>query len=107
MGEDLKRKRRSQPKESIAETPPKHARMPQERRKLSQPRPARPAPQPLVEIDAAVLKEASGLGLDAGLRSLLSRNDVVAKDLPQDKVLRALRACGGQVTKARNTLLSA
>jgi len=58
-------------------------------------------------IDADVLKKAQGLSLEAALRNLIARPDVVAKDFSHAKLLDALEKSDGLVNKAKHALLGA
>merc|ERR1712185_228983 len=48
-------------------------------------------------IDADVLKKAQGLNLEAALKNLLGRDEIKGKDIPQTKLLDALKESGGLV----------
>lgn len=56
-------------------------------------------------LDPDSLREASGLGYETAFRKLAARPDMLEKQLPGDKIVRALRAAGGSFAKARNILL--
>lgn len=58
-------------------------------------------------LDADSLREASGLGYELAFRKLASRPDILEKQLSGEKIVRALRAAGGNPTKAKNALLNA
>lgn len=59
------------------------------------------------ELDAAVLKEADGLGFRGPLENLANRKAIVDAGFDGPKLLRALRASGGLVNKAQYALLGA
>jgi hypothetical protein len=54
-----------------------------------------------------VLKKAEGLGLEAALKNLLTRPDIMAKEFPHTKLLDALEKTDGLVNKAKYALLGA
>lgn len=58
-------------------------------------------------VDAHVLQKAQKLGLEADLKNLMSRSDVVAKGFSQDKMLAVLEQSGGLVNKAKHALFGA
>merc|ERR1712039_530309 len=60
-----------------------------------------------VALDAAVLKEADGLGYKAMLENLARRKVIVDAGIEGSKMLRALKASGGLVNKAQYALLGA
>jgi len=78
---------------------------------VKKPRPARvsrgaaaaTAPQP--HIDEKVLTEASKLDLEAGLRNLASRAEVMASGKSSRAILEALKASKGLVNPAQRALL--
>jgi len=102
-------------KEAVKEHSPKKRKStdgggsPPEAKKAKVSRPGKAAkPQPpVISIDADVLKKAEGLGLEGALKNLMSRSDIVAKDLPQAKMLAALEESKGLVNKAKYALLGA
>lgn len=60
-----------------------------------------------VALDAAVLKEAEGLGLRGALENFAKRKEMVDGSFDGAKMLRALKASGGLVNKAKTALLGA
>eukprot|EP00974_Lingulodinium_polyedra_P003149 295038-Lingulodinium_polyedra.AAC.1 len=58
-----------------------------------------------MDIDADVLSEARTVGLEAMLRNLLARPEVVASGRTAREALRALRAAGGLVHPAKRALV--
>mmetsp|Transcript_7905 Transcript_7905/g.23451 ORF Transcript_7905/g.23451 Transcript_7905/m.23451 type:complete len:283 (-) Transcript_7905:97-945(-) len=68
---------------------------------------AKAAPVEPMKLDAAVLKEADGLGYRKQLENLAERKDIAALDIDGPKLLRAIKASGGLVNKAKAALLGA
>jgi hypothetical protein len=62
-----------------------------------------PAPGP--EIDAKVLVEAATAGMEAGLRNLAARPEVLASGKTSRAILDALKSSGGLVNPAKRALL--
>mmetsp|Transcript_38831 Transcript_38831/g.87277 ORF Transcript_38831/g.87277 Transcript_38831/m.87277 type:complete len:130 (-) Transcript_38831:138-527(-) len=60
-----------------------------------------------VALDAAVLKEADGLGFKSSLENLARRKVIADAGIEGPKMLRALKASGGLVNKAQHALLGA
>lgn len=48
-------------------------------------------------IDADVLKKAQGMGLESSLKNLMTRPDIIAKDLSHAELFSALEKSGGLV----------
>merc|ERR1739848_625366 len=75
-----------------AEAPAKKAKVSPKRTK---------AAKPSLIIDPDVLKKAEKLGLESGLRNLMTREDVMAKGFPHAKMLKVLEETEGLVNKAK------
>jgi len=64
--------------------------------------PAKDASGP--ELDSAILKKASGLGLETALKNLAGRDEMA--NVSADKMLTALQESGGLINKAKASLLA-
>jgi len=60
---------------------------------------------PTVEIDAKVLEEAVKAGLDASLKNLAARPEIISSGKTSRAILDALKAVGGLVNPAKRSLL--
>jgi len=58
------------------------------------------SPASIGPLDADALHEAKGLGFEEQFRSLVSCATLMEKQIPHDKIVRALRASGGKEKKA-------
>jgi len=64
--------------------------------------PAKEASGP--ELDSAILKKASGLGLETALKNLAGRGEMA--NISADKMLTALQQSGGLINKAKASILA-
>merc|ERR1719387_1885136 len=57
------------------------------------------------EIEPDVLKKAQGMNLEAALKNLMIRPEIMAEEIPQTKLLQELEKSDGLVNKAKHALL--
>merc|ERR1712224_165171 len=94
-------KREAATEDSGSSPPAKKAKVEKPAKASKNSKPAPPV------IDADVLKKAQDMNLEAALRNLMVRPEIMEKDFTQKKLLQELEKSNGLVNKAKHALLGA